>query len=106
SCATWLVPARGSSEPMVLSVPTVSRSGASAAACVDANRTATSKRPANAATRLRTPRPESRAVVQDLARRVQAGDARDAAAAVGRAARLVETGDRRAEVGGSRRGAH
>ncbi len=48
----------------------------------------------------------SPSIAHDLTGRVQAGDAGHAAAAVGRAARLVQARDRRAEVGVAGRGPH
>src|SRR6476659_1314767 len=104
SRATVLSPTRGSSEPMVPGVPTVIRSGgAGAATPVKSTPNATT---ANAANALRTTPSSPFAVAHDLTRRVHAGDAGDTAAAVGRAARLVETGDRRTKVGVSGRGSH
>src|SRR6185295_17714364 len=97
---------RGSSDPIEPSVPTVMRSGRAAPAgwvmLVARGASAMTKSVPIAVVALRTPPPALRSIAHDLARRVESRNAGDAAAAVGCAARLVQAGDRRTEVGEAR----
>ena len=106
SRATALVAVRGSSEPIGPMTPTVSAPDSRPIGATGA------RQQDRAATRARADRDGARVYARRHRRRrrsrriwrdgVQPGDAGDAAAAVRRAARLVQPGDRRAEVGVAR----
>ncbi len=113
SRATALVASDGSSEPIGPMTPIVARTGSAADAIPGvamvriAAANANAHVNANATRRLPTSRPpRPPAIAHELLHGVHSGDAGDTATTVGRTARLVEAGDRRAEVGVPGRGPH